>query len=66
MIIQTNYSDWVYNGSFRDREKETHLARFECTYLAISHMISKWQVENGWDFIIWKVRLRWGSWAHWR
>lgn len=40
MIIQAgNYSNQVYNGDFRDKGKETYLARFKCTYLASSQMI---------------------------
>lgn len=40
MIIEAgNYSNQVYNGDFRDKGKETYLARFKCTYLASSQMI---------------------------
>ena len=40
MTIQTgNYSNQVYNGDFRDKGKETYLARFKCTCLAASQMI---------------------------
>lgn len=35
MTIQTgNYSNQVYNGDFRDKGKETYLARFKCTYFS--------------------------------
>lgn len=29
----------IYNGAFRDKGKETHLARFKYPYLAMSQMI---------------------------